>query len=225
MANIAIYATKGFEYLLILGFLGVFTAFYLYFTSRRFEPIRAAVGRGLESLVDWFRVPEGVLFHQGHTWAQPDGNEPGVVRVGLDDFAQKMVGKADKVTLADIGSKIEQGEKGWSLRVGNKSIDMLSPVSGEIVAINKAFQENSADPYDGGWIYKVKPRNFSREIKNLLSGKLARKWMEEVVEKLRMKMSPDLGVVYQDGGTPVAGIARIIDETNWDKLAREFFLT
>jgi hypothetical protein len=37
MGNLAMYATKGIEYLLILGFLAVFTLFYLYFTSHRFE--------------------------------------------------------------------------------------------------------------------------------------------------------------------------------------------
>ena len=43
MGNLAIYATKGFEYLLILGFLALFTLFYLYFTSQRFEKIPAVI--------------------------------------------------------------------------------------------------------------------------------------------------------------------------------------
>ena len=31
-------------------------------------------------------------------------------------------------------------------------------------------------------------------------------------------MSPELGVVLEDGGTPVHGIAREIDPENWDAL-------
>ena len=38
-------------------------------------------------------------------------------------------------------------------------------------------------------------------------------------------MSPELGHVYQDGGTPVHGIARSIDEAHWDEVARRFLLT
>lgn len=223
MGNIAIYATKGFEYLWILSFLAIFTGFYLYFTSSKFEPRLAAAGRMLSAIGEWFRVPEGLLFHQGHTWVQPDEADPGLVRVGLDDFAQKLVGKVDSVKTPGLGARVHQGETGWSLRIGGKSINMLSPVSGEIVGVNKAFQSN--DPFGNGWVYKVKPDNLGRESKNLISGGLARKWMAETIEQLRRKMNPDLGAVYQDGGMVMPGMARNIDAAHWDKLAGEFFLT
>ena len=54
MGNLAIYATKGFEYLLILGFLALFTLFYLYFTSNRFEKVTAVISSTIDQLVDWF---------------------------------------------------------------------------------------------------------------------------------------------------------------------------
>jgi glycine cleavage system H lipoate-binding protein len=135
-----------------------------------------------------------------------------------------------------IGSFIRQGEKGWSLQDGEKSVDMLAPVSGEVVEVNKdllaALKENtcidselSSDPYGKGWVIKVKPDDFERERKGLLSGSLARKWMEETVEHLRSKMSPELGAVMQDGGVPVTGMAKNIDAEEWDQLLKEFFLT
>jgi hypothetical protein len=40
-----------------------------------------------------------------------------------------------------------------------------------------------------------------------------------------MKLSPELGVVMQDGGTPVDGIAHAIDPEHWDRIAAEFLLT
>jgi hypothetical protein len=82
-----------------------------------------------------------------------------------------------------------------------------------------------SDPYSNGWILKVKPENFERERKGLLIGALARKWMEETVEHLRSKMSPELGVVMQDGGVPMVGMAKNINADEWDQLLKEFFLT
>lgn len=223
MGNIEIYATKGFEYLWILGFLVIFTGFYLYVTSKRFQPqLASAMGR-LGSLAEWFRVPENIHFHQGHSWVRPEENDPETVRVGLDDFAQKMVGKVDFVDMARVGMRIRQGKTGWRLWAGDKYIPMLSPVSGVVVGVNKAFQ--NGDPFGGGWIYKVKPDNMELERKNLLSGRPAVTWMEDAAENLRQRMSPDLGAVYQDGGMPVEGMARNIDAVNWDKLVAEFFLT
>lgn len=236
MGNLAIYATKGFEYLLILGFLALFTLFYLYFTSQRFEKIPAVIKNSVDSLVDWFRVPDSILFHQGHTWVRPDKENPGVVLVGMDDFAQKMAGSLGLRNNPTIGTFIRQGERSWSLQDGTKSVDMLAPISGEVVELNVAQlaarekghdiaggEDN--DPYGKGWILKVRPENFERERKGLLSGRLARKWMEEVTDQLRLKISPELGAVMQDGGVPVAGMAKNIDAEEWDLLLKEFFLT
>jgi len=176
-----------------------------------------------------FLVPEGFFFHQGHTWMQADNADISTVTIGMDDFAQKMVGAIDFVNAGGIGEKIKQGERGWTLRVRHKPIDMLSPVSGEIVGVNEAAMSNPSlinnDPYGKGWLLKVKADNIGQESKNLLSGNIARKWMEDVTESLLESMGTELGEVYQDGGMPVSGMALNIDLANWDKLVREFFLT
>jgi glycine cleavage system H lipoate-binding protein len=236
MGNLAIYATKGFEYLLILGFLALFTVFYLYFTSSRFERATNVIGRSFDRLVEWFSVPENILFHQGHTWARPHESLPDIVMVGMDDFAQKMAGPMGLRNNPTVGSSIRQGERAWSLQDEEKSVDMLSPVSGEVVEVNVALLEElekngnnitalDSDPYGKGWILKVIPENFERERKGLLSGALARKWMEEVTDQLRLKMSPELGAVMQDGGVPMAGMAKNINAEEWDQILKEFFLT
>jgi len=236
MGNLAIYATKGFEYLLILGFLALFTIFYLYLTSRRFEKVTAVISRSVDRLVDWFRVPDNVLYHQGHTWVKREETEPGIVRVGMDDFARILAGPMSFRNSPAIGTFLRQGERGWSLASDNKIVDMLAPVSGEVVAVNPALLEGdesdaadaavlNTDPYGNGWILKVRPENFDRERKNLLAGTLARKWMEEAANQLRLKLSPELGAVMQDGGLPIAGMAKNINADEWDKILKEFFLT
>ncbi|MEJ2689017.1 MAG: hypothetical protein P8130_03540 [Deltaproteobacteria bacterium] len=235
MGNLALYATKGFEYLLILGFLAVFTIFYLYLTSQGFEKDTASLGHAADRLMDWFHIPEGVLFHQGHTWAKEERGS-GFAVIGMDDFARKMAGPMAFANLPATGTIVKQGERGWSLYQGSKNIDMLAPLSGVVMAVNKhlfatqanafGYDKNPAnDPYGNGWILKIKPENIERERKSLFSGELAGKWMEGVVNRLRLRMSPEFGMVFQDGGEPMPGIAKNIDRKEWDRLLREFFLT
>jgi hypothetical protein len=58
----------------------------------------------------------------------------------------------------------------------------------------------------------------------LLSGSFAGKWMEEVRENLLSRMSYNLGLVYQDGGLLVDGMAKSLDKDKWDEIVKEFFL-
>ena len=221
-----IFATKGVEYLLVISGLLFFTFFW-----RFLKRPAMAVYREAEQLVsamsDWFRVPsEGIYFHQGHSWAAVEDEE--VVRVGMDDFARQMLGKIDGIEFPQVGSELEQGEKGWSLLVDSKSIDMLSPVDGKVLEINKdllSSPENAGeDPYGQSWLMKVQTPRMSANLKNLLSGKVARKWMEEVRENLLSRMNYNLGAVSQDGGVPVNGIARNIDREKWDEIVKDFFM-
>ena len=157
----------------------------------------------------------------------PQGAE--LVKVGVDDFAQKLVGRSNRINLPKVGSRIEQGDVGWKLGIDAKTIDMLSPVTGDVVAVNKDIVKNpdlvNQDPYGKGWLMMVKPDNQRAAVKNLLKGKLAKSWMEETADILREKMGSDLGVVYQDGGLPISGIAKALAPDEWDKMASEFLLT
>jgi glycine cleavage system H protein len=221
-----IFATKGIEYLLVIGFLLVLVPFWRFLRV----PARAGievVRRALASVAQWFSIPEGLYYHQGHSWVMPQGAE--LVKVGVDDFAQRLVGSTNKISLPTIGSRIAQGDVGWKLGIDSKTIDMLSPVTGDVVAVNKDIVRNptliNQDPYGKGWLMMVKPDNQRATVKNLLTGKLATAWMEETADTLRERMGDELGVVYQDGGLPVSGIAKALSPDAWDKMASEFLLT
>ncbi len=221
-----IFATKGIEYLLVISGLLFFTFFWR-FLRRPAVAVYREAENFVSAISDWFHLPpEGMYFHQGHSWAAPEGGE--VVRVGMDDFAQKLLGKIDAIKFPQVGSHVAQGEKAWSLQVGSKSIDMLSPVDGEILSVNESLLSSpesiGKDPYGHSWLMKVQAPRVSANIKNLLSGALARKWMDGVRENLLARMNYNLGVVSQDGGVPVDGIARNLDRERWDEIVREFFL-
>src|SRR5512143_1915821 len=151
---IDIYATKGIEYLIVISFLAAFVLFCRYMYRPR-EGREA--GRIAPENVTRFRVPEGLFYHQGHGWLRPEPGSIGVV--GLDDFAQKLIGKVDAVDLPPVGSRLAQGEKGWSLVVDSERIPMLSPVAGEVVGVGGEVGRSPEIVRQGrcgrGWLLRV----------------------------------------------------------------------
>jgi len=225
-----IYSTKGIEYLIAAVFFFGFLALQRYILAP--APGRGKSEGSLAGLPAWFRVPDGYGFHQGHTWMKADLMSPNrqrLVKVGLDDFAQKLVGKVDAVELPAVGSRLAQGDKGWSLMVDSVAIPMLSPVDGEVVAVNQEVLRSpgilSRDPYGAGWLLKVKPDRIAADTRNLLSGKMARAWMETSLKNLHPTRHEALGPVLQDGGLPVEGIARVLGGDQGVALAKTHLLT
>lgn len=222
-----IFATKGVEYLLVISVLLLFIPFWR-MVSRPAKEIYETAEAVVPALSEWFNLPEEkVYYHQGHSWAKPVGGD--VVMVGMDDFAHKLVGKIDEIKLPQVGYPVAQGEKAWSLIAGDKTIDMLSPVDGRVLDINENLLSSpegiGKDPYGQSWLMIVQAPKIKANLKNLLSGGLAGKWMEGVRESLQARMNYNLGALYQDGGVLVDGIARNIDQERWDEIAKDFLLS
>lgn len=220
-----IFATKHIEYLLIIGFLILFIPFWKFLNrpARVAFTVREKIS---SSLSEWFRIPEELYYHLGHSWVYPEGKN--LVKVGIDDFAQKLLGKIDEIKLPSPGSIINQGDKGWIFKIDSKLIDMLSPVDGKVIAVNEevlnAPKKLNEDPYNN-WLIKVETPKFLINKRNLLQGSLAKKWMEEVWENLLSRMNYNLGMVYQDGGMIVDGMAKSLYKEKWDEIIRDFFMT
>ena len=220
--SLDLFATKGVEYLLVLGFLFLLIVFWRLLDQRRPAPARGVATGG-----SWFRFDDARFHHQGHGWALPESHE--VVRVGVDDFAQKLIGIAGSIDLPAVGTRLTQAEKGWRMRVDNEWIDLLSPVDGEVVEVNESVRRSpeliDQDPYGDGWLLKVRVPRWKANAGNLLRGAVARTWMEEATAALRARMVSSAGPVLPDGGVPVSGIAKSLSEAEWAALAREFLLT
>ncbi|HYJ33020.1 MAG TPA: glycine cleavage system protein H [Candidatus Binatia bacterium] len=213
------FASKGIEYLICLAFLGSLPGYWRHLN--RPAPLGAETAEE-PVLSGWFHLPARASFHAGHAWAAPAG--PGRFRVGLDDFAQKLLGSPALVMLPAVGSHLSRGEQGFALNVGGRQFDLPAPLAGRVVARNEAALRDPAllsDPYGAGWLLEVRPSRWSSGLSSLMQGRSAREWLGRAEEALRLRMSPDVGAVLQDGGVPVAGIARALDEEGWEKLARE----
>ena len=216
--------------------LATFITFLLidHFYSRRpavrpvmeVQPQPAARAVLQPNVVAGFQVPENLKYHPGHTWALSEG--PKMVRVGLDDFAARLLGKVRNITLPQRGQWIRQGQKIWTLERDGARVDMVSPVEGVVTDINdsaaKDPEQARRDPYGDGWLVSVESPDAKLNFRNLLSGELARWWMDEAAARLRKHMPIPVGVA-QDGGTTISDLTTYLGDKEWTEVAREFFLS
>jgi glycine cleavage system H lipoate-binding protein len=179
------------------------------------------------SLVGGFQVPEKLRYHPGHTWALSES--PSLVRVGMDEFASKLTGKIERITLPQRGQWVRQGQKIWTLHRDGTSVDMVSPIEGSVADINDAAVRDPEfarkDPYGEGWLVTVQSPDAKTNFRNLLSGALARWWTEESASRLQRRMPMALGALAQDGGVAIDNLAVQIPDKDWATLAKEFFLS
>jgi glycine cleavage system H lipoate-binding protein len=218
------------EYGIAVLFLFLFIPFWRYVQGPAKAPAVAPAKSRVPAprAAEWFLTPADRMFHRGHAWLK--GGDDGLVTVGLDDFAAKLVGPLSRVSLPAIGAAVGQGEQAWRLMATDgRSVDMLSPVDGTVVELNPALAASpdlaEHDPYGDGWLMKVRPSRLRANRINLMAGKAVHTWMDEAAAGLRGHFAPGLGALAQDGGAPVAGMARAIDPERWDHVAATLLLT
>ena len=188
---------------------------------------REALPRLQPSLVGGFQVPENLRYHPGHTWALSES--PSLVRVGMDDFASKLTGKIDRITLPQRGQWLRQGQKICTVYRDGNAVDMVSPIEGSVADINETVARDPKlalrDPYGEGWLVTVQSPDAKTNFRNLLGGALARWWTEESASRLQRKMPMALGALAQDGGVAMHDATAHIPGQDWMPIAKEFFLS
>lgn len=191
------------------------------------EPEAVPVRRMLPSYVSGFELPENCRYHPGHTWAVQES--PALVRVGLDDFAARLVGKIDSIILPKRGQWIRQGQKFATIIRGGNKADLVSPIEGEVTGTNDALAGDSSlackDPYGKGWLISVFSPDAPTNFRNLLGGDVARRWMAEAASRLHARMPAMAGAVAQDGGLAVHDLTAELPGQKWSELTSEFFLS
>lgn len=174
-----------------------------------------------------YQLPENLYYHRGHTWARALDAE--TVVVGLDDFARRLLGPAKGLKLPAVGDWLRQGDKGFAVQVDGRAADLVAPVEGEVLEVNPDLRHTptlaTGDPYGRGWVLKVRAANLAVNLRNLLSGRLARRWMEDSREGLDLRLMALSGSVLQDGGEPMPDFARHLSPEDWKRLVGEFLLT
>jgi glycine cleavage system H lipoate-binding protein len=218
--------------LLVLAFFVALIALDYFVTRHRLAREAKAVAAAAIPAVEraWvagYQLPETLYYHRGHTWVRP--LDASTVLVGVDDFARRLIGASATVKAPARGEWLHQGGHGFALKHDGKAAELVSPVEGEVVEVNPELLGKPGlageDPYGRGWVLKVKAPNLAANLRNLLSGRLARKWMEDSREALEVRLMAFSGSVLQDGGEPAADIASHLPQADWDRLVHEFLLT
>ncbi len=218
--------------LLVLAFFAFFIGLDYVLSRRRLARESRAQALAQQPALEpaWvagYQMPESLFYHRGHTWARP--LDADTVLVGLDDFARRLIGAPDHLRLPTRGDWLHQGGRAFTVKLDGKGAELVSPVEGEVVEVNREVVEKPAlaseDPYGRGWVLRVKAPNLASNLRNLLSGRLARKWMEDSREALELRLMAFSGSVLQDGGEPASDLGRHLTAGDWNRLVNEFFLT
>ena len=89
----------------------------------------AGPGRESEESLHGFRMPPDRRYHRGHTWVRPE--EDGTVTVGLDDFAERLLGDPEEILLPATGTRLRLNGTGFrDPERGGGSADSLAPGRG-----------------------------------------------------------------------------------------------
>jgi glycine cleavage system H lipoate-binding protein len=175
-----------------------------------------------------FQVADSYYYHWGHSWARIEHG--GFVRMGIDDFAMRLLGCPTEIRLPKLGSHLDQAEVGWSLKRERKAAAVLSPMRGVVVATNHTAAAQPAaakkDPYGSGWLVVLEPQGLRENLKNLLFEQEAAAWLKAEAQKLEsMVMSAYGSPLAATGGEIVDDIFGNLPKMKWEQLVHEFLLT
>jgi glycine cleavage system H lipoate-binding protein len=174
-----------------------------------------------------FKIPHGFYLHAGHTWVKIE--EGSTVRVGLDDFAMRLLGPLDQIQAPLMGKQLEQGRQDISLRREENNAKLLSPVSGVVTDVNPELRERGSgadvDPYSEGWILRMHCANLRQDLKHLMIGDQATEFIDQEVERLYEVIEETAGPLAADGGYLGDDIFGNLPQIGWQKLTREFLRT
>ena len=152
-----------------------------------------------------------VFLHPAHVWARVE--EQGKVRIGLDDFAQRLVGRIYSVGLPAADTRVSNGNTSWRIVHAAGETKIPIPIKGILEKGNEKLMVSPSlinqDPYGEGWALYMRPDNLENSLKEFHYGEQAKAWsvkeysrLNHALAKLTDHSSIDLGTTLPDGGRP-----------------------
>jgi CheY-like chemotaxis protein len=153
-----------------------------------------------------FAIPGGVFIAKGHTWAAMF--EDGTVRIGIDDFARKLLGAIDGIDFPNLGMTIAAGQPLFTVTQGRRRVSFLSPVSGKVLENNSGLGKHldalETTSYGENWICVIDADKLDAEIAELKIGNGAVAFYQEELDHFR-DMTKSMSRRTSDGSTAPAG--------------------
>lgn len=115
------------------------------------------------------KIPNEFKYTKDHEWIAIDGE---IATVGITDFAQRELGDIVYVEIETVGELLKADEVFGTVEAVKTVSDLFLPVEGEILELNEDLETSpedvNNDPYEKGWMIKMKVSNPS-DLDNLLS--------------------------------------------------------
>ena len=114
-------------------------------------------------------IPNELKYTKDHEWIAIEGE---IATVGITDFAQRELGDIVYVEIETVGELLKADEVFGTVEAVKTVSDLFLPVEGEILELNEDLETSpedvNNDPYDKGWMIKMKVSN-PVDLDNLLS--------------------------------------------------------
>lgn len=140
-----------------------------------------------------FDVARNYYYYEGHTWARVEYG--GMVRIGVDDFALRLLGPQDRIELPGLGAKVGQGRPAAVLNRSGKEAPTMSPVDGSVVAVNQKISSDARrandSPYGDGWVMVIQPKELRKNLKKLLFDSEGLEWTDKEAVRLNTLLGAD----------------------------------
>jgi glycine cleavage system H lipoate-binding protein/ABC-type phosphate transport system substrate-binding protein len=177
-------------------------------------------------------IPNGLYFDKTHTWAFMEMQ--GIVKVGIDDFLQHITGPITRTIIKNPGEKIKKGDHILTLVQNGKQLNIYAPLSGTIKDVNEELVEDpsvlNTSPYNEGWVYKVEPSNWLREVEFLKMAGNYKQWLINEFTRLKdfiatsttlnsTALSP---VILQEGGELKDNVLEDFGPAAWEEFQKQF---
>ena len=114
-------------------------------------------------------IPSDLLYSNDHEWVKLDED---IATIGITDFAQQELGDIVYIEIETVGDNLQKEQVFGTVEAVKTVSDLFMPISGEVLEFNTALEDTpetvNNEPYDSGWIIKIKIDNPS-QLKYLLS--------------------------------------------------------
>jgi glycine cleavage system H protein len=104
-------------------------------------------------------IPQDLLYTEDHEYLKPAG-EPGVMYIGVTDYAQGELGDIVFVELPKVGATFKKHDVFGTIEAVKAVSELYAPVGGEVLEINPRLDGEPAlvnsSPYTDGWMIKLR---------------------------------------------------------------------
>ena len=105
-------------------------------------------------------IPSDLKYSKDHEWIKVDGDK---ATIGITDFAQSELGDIVYVEIESLGEELDEQSVFGTVEAVKTVSDLFMPLNGKVLEFNTALEDApealNTDPYESGWMIKIRIQN------------------------------------------------------------------